>query len=152
MLLLIPAYSGGVLTILSTCILPVLPFIFARADRPFAHYGLPMLMGMALIIVVVATLATVGGGWAIRTHQYGRIVAPPRLASPCSPIVAFSNKLTLRRESEDDSVLWAAGLGVAPGLWAPCAGPILALLVWAGVAAIALSGVTAICNARRPYA
>ena len=29
------AYLGGVLTILSPCILPVLPFVFARADRPF---------------------------------------------------------------------------------------------------------------------
>ena len=28
------AYLGGVLTILSPCILPVLPFVFARADRP----------------------------------------------------------------------------------------------------------------------
>jgi cytochrome c biogenesis protein CcdA len=28
------AYPGGVLTILSCCILPVLPFVFARANRP----------------------------------------------------------------------------------------------------------------------
>jgi len=27
------AYLGGVLTILSPCILPVLPFVFATADR-----------------------------------------------------------------------------------------------------------------------
>jgi cytochrome c biogenesis protein CcdA len=30
------AFVGGVLTILSPCILPVLPFVFARADRRFA--------------------------------------------------------------------------------------------------------------------
>ena len=35
MLLFILAYLGGVLTIVSPCILPVLPFVFARADRPF---------------------------------------------------------------------------------------------------------------------
>ena len=35
MILLLLAYLGGVLTILSPCILPVLPFVFARADRPF---------------------------------------------------------------------------------------------------------------------
>lgn len=40
MLLPILAYLGCVLTILSTCILPVLPFGFARADRPFARNGL----------------------------------------------------------------------------------------------------------------
>ena len=31
MLLLIIAYLGGALTIVSPCILPVLPFVFARA-------------------------------------------------------------------------------------------------------------------------
>ena len=35
MLLFALAYIGGVLTIASPCILPVLPFVFARADpRP----------------------------------------------------------------------------------------------------------------------
>jgi cytochrome c biogenesis protein CcdA len=34
MLLLILAYIGGVLTIACPCILPVLPFVFARADMP----------------------------------------------------------------------------------------------------------------------
>jgi cytochrome c biogenesis protein CcdA len=32
MLVYILAYAGGMLTILSPCILPVLPFVFARAD------------------------------------------------------------------------------------------------------------------------
>jgi len=143
MLLLILAYLGGVLTILSPCILPVLPFVFARADRPFARNGLPMLVGMALTFAVVATLAAVGGGWAVRANQYGRIVAmavlavlgltllSDRVAEWISrPFVALGSKLTQRSESEDESVLSAAGLGVATGLlWAPCAGPILGLLL-----------------------
>ena len=143
MLLLILAYLGGVLTILSPCILPVLPFVFARADRPFTRNGLPMLAGMALTFAVVATLAAVGGGWAVRANQYGRIVALAVLAVlgltllsdhfaewVTRPFVALGNKLTQRSESADDSVLSAAGLGVATGLlWAPCAGPILGLLL-----------------------
>jgi cytochrome c biogenesis protein CcdA len=43
--LFVLAYLGGVLTIASPCILPVLPFVFARSDRPFATSGLPMLAG-----------------------------------------------------------------------------------------------------------
>ena len=39
MVLLTLAYLGGVLTIISPCILPVLPFVFARADRPFLCSG-----------------------------------------------------------------------------------------------------------------
>ena len=33
MLIFVLAYLGGVLTIFSPCVLPVLPFIFARSDR-----------------------------------------------------------------------------------------------------------------------
>ncbi|MEI7037321.1 cytochrome c biogenesis protein DipZ [Fulvimonas yonginensis] len=142
MLLLILAYLGGVLTILSPCILPVLPFVFARADRPFARNGLPMLLGMALTFALVATLAAVGGGWAVRANQYGRAIAlvvlallgltllSTRLAEWLTrPFVALGNRLSQRSEGEG-SVWSAAGLGVATGLlWAPCAGPILGLLL-----------------------
>ncbi len=38
-ILFLLSYLGGVLTILSPCILPVLPFVFARADRPFLRSG-----------------------------------------------------------------------------------------------------------------
>src|SRR5665213_3125902 len=80
MILFLLAYVGGVLTILSPCILPVLPFVFARADRPFARNGLPMLLGMAATFAAVATLAAVAGGWAVKANQYGRIAALALLA------------------------------------------------------------------------
>src|ERR1700712_215788 len=75
MLLLFLAYFGGILTILSPCILPVLPFVFARSDQPFRRSGLPLLAGMAVTFALVARLATVGGGWAVRANQFGRIAA-----------------------------------------------------------------------------
>ncbi len=75
MLLFLLAYIGGILTILSPCILPVLPFVFARADQPFRKSGLPLLAGMAVTFAAVASLATVGGGWAVRANQFGRIAA-----------------------------------------------------------------------------
>jgi cytochrome c biogenesis protein CcdA/thiol-disulfide isomerase/thioredoxin len=143
MILLVLAFLGGVLTILSPCILPVLPFVFARADRPFARNGLPMLIGMALTFALVATLAAVGGGWAVHANQYGRYVALVVLALlgltllsshfaewVSRPFVALGNRLTSRSGAQDDSPWSAAGLGVATGLlWAPCAGPILGLLL-----------------------
>ena len=84
MLLLLLAYFGGVLTILSPCILPVLPFVFARSDQPFRRSGLPLLAGMCLTFALVASLATVGGGWAVRANQFGRIAACRR-AVPAHP-------------------------------------------------------------------
>src|ERR1700730_14761652 len=75
MAIVLLVYLGGVLTILSPCILPVLPFVFARSERRFLSNGLPMLTGMALSFAAIATLAAVGGSWAVRLNQYGRLFA-----------------------------------------------------------------------------
>ncbi|OCP18405.1 cytochrome c biogenesis protein DipZ [Ensifer sp. LC54] len=145
MTLLIIAYLGGALTILSPCILPILPFVFARAEKSFVRSTLPMLAGIAITFEIFATLAAIGGSWAIQANEYGRIAAiallaafgvsllSPRIASALSqPVVDFGNRLMKAtghaRASPD-----AAGsfvLGVATGLlWAPCAGPILGLVL-----------------------
>jgi cytochrome c biogenesis protein CcdA len=73
MLLFILAYLGGALTIVSPCILPVLPFVFARVGQPFLRSTLPVLVGMSATFAAVATLAAVGGGWAVRANEYGRL-------------------------------------------------------------------------------
>ncbi|MBS0578643.1 MAG: cytochrome c biogenesis protein DipZ [Proteobacteria bacterium] len=142
MLLLLVAFAAGVLTILSPCVLPVLPFVFARADRPFLTNGLPLLVSMALVFAVVATLASVAGGWAVAANQYGRIIALVLLAafglSLLSP--ALGNRLMQPLVTLGNRVSSAAGdgagigpsllLGVATGLlWAPCAGPVLGLIL-----------------------
>ena len=74
MTLLLLAYLGGVLTIVSPCILPVLPFVFARAGRPFVRDGLPMLAGMAGDF---RRRRHVGGGWR-RLGGAGQSVRPGR--------------------------------------------------------------------------
>jgi len=142
--LLALAYLGGVLTILSPCILPVLPFVFARADRPFAQSGLPLLVGMALTFAAVATLAAIGGGWAVQANQYGRIVAlavlaffgltllSERLTAYLTrPLVALGSRLSASAAgAQGSSVIPSFLLGVATGLlWAPCAGPVLGLIL-----------------------
>ena len=71
MLIYLLAFVGGVFTILSPCILPVLPFVFAHADRPFRRAGLPLLLGMALTFSIVATAAAYGGHWVARLNQGG---------------------------------------------------------------------------------
>src|SRR6516225_4696230 len=147
MLLLIVAYLGGVLTILSPCILPVLPFVFARSEQRFLTNGLPMLAGMAITFAGIATLAAVGGSWAVRVNQYGRFFAlalltvfaatllSRRLADWLArPFVAMGNRLAQSAPGETASLglLHSLLLGVATGLlWAPCAGPILGLILTA---------------------
>jgi len=141
MLLFLLAYLGGALTILSPCILPVLPFIFARADRPFLRNGLPLLAGMAITFAGVATLAAVGGGWAVAANSAGRWVAIVLLAGfalllilpgladrAMRPLVGLGERLSAK--GSDDRIGGSLLLGVATGLlWAPCAGPILGIIL-----------------------
>src|ERR687898_3310365 len=75
MVLFVLAFLGGVLTILSPCILPVLPFVFTKTGEPFRRSGLPLLIGMAITFAVVASLAAVGGGWVVQANEYGRWLA-----------------------------------------------------------------------------
>ena len=136
-------FLGGALTILSPCVLPVLPFVFTRTGIPFVRGGLPLLVGMAVTFAAVATLAAVGGGWVVSANQWGRWLALalmvafglalsfPTLAERWSrPAVALGNRLSraaARREGHWGSSLL---LGVATGmLWAPCAGPVLGLIL-----------------------
>lgn len=147
MFLLVLAYLGGVLTILSPCILPVLPFVFARSDRPFLRSGLPLLIGMALMFAVVASLAAVGSQWVAQANQIGRWIALvvmalfalalllPRLADHLlSPFQRLGARLSARADAATDAGRGGVGtsllIGVATGLlWAPCAGPILGLIL-----------------------
>ena len=147
MVLFILAYLGGVLTIVSPCILPVLPFVFARAGQPFLRSGLPMLVGMAATFALVATLAAVGGGWAIEANQYGRLFAIALLAlfgltllfpslseRLTRPLVALGARLSQSAdqgaEAGGSTIVPSLLLGVATGLlWAPCAGPVLGLIL-----------------------
>ena len=147
MMLVLLAYFGGVLTIVSPCILPVLPFVFARADRPFVSSGLPLLVGMAATFAAVATLAAVGGGWVVEANQYGRVAAIALLAvfgvtllfpslsdRMTRPLVALGARLSQSADRASgpgaSTVLPSLLLGVATGLlWAPCAGPVLGLIL-----------------------
>ena len=147
MFLLILAYIGGMLTIASPCILPVLPFVFARAGQPFVKSTLPMLAGMAATFAAVASLAAVGGDWAVTANQYGRSLALvvmagfgmillfPAMADRLTrPVVALGTRLSdsadRNRRAGGSVVAASLLLGVATGLlWAPCAGPMLGLIL-----------------------
>lgn len=146
MILFLLSYLAGALTIVSPCILPVLPFVFARADKPFVRNGFPLLIGMAVTFAGVASLAALGGGWAVRANEAGRWIALAVMAvlglslllpavgdRLMRPFVAMGSWLTERAEQhsgDQGDVRASLLLGVATGLlWAPCAGPILGVIL-----------------------
>jgi cytochrome c biogenesis protein CcdA/thiol-disulfide isomerase/thioredoxin len=144
MAMLALAFLGGILTIISPCILPVLPFVFVRADQPFRKSGLPLLAGMALTFAAVAAAATAGGRWVVRANQYGRIAAlvavgvlgltlvwPGFAELLARPFVRLGSGLAQFPDSDSRPGVWRSVLlGIGTGLlWAPCAGPILGLVL-----------------------
>src|SRR5579862_1550437 len=138
MLLYVLAFAGGVLTIVSPCILLVLPFVFSRADQPFRRSGLPLLAGVPITFAAVASVVTLTGAWIVRANQLGRMLALviflvmglalvfPRIAEYLSrPFVRLGVRVQ-QNAHPSPSVGQSFLLGVATGLlWAPCAGPIL---------------------------
>jgi cytochrome c biogenesis protein CcdA/thiol-disulfide isomerase/thioredoxin len=143
MIVAVLAFLGGALTILSPCILPVLPFVFARTEQPFTRSTLPLLIGMAATFAAISTLAAVGGAWAVHLNDYGRVVAMALLAVSAlallsrrfaawatRPFVALGARLASGTAGGASGVAPSLLLGVATGfLWAPCAGPILGLIL-----------------------
>lgn len=137
MVLFIVSYLAGVLTIISPCILPILPFVFSRADQSGLRSTVAMLAGMVITFAAISTLAAVGGSWVVEANEIGRYAALGLLAffgltllsssaavSFSRPIVDLGNRLSSR--GSGSSLL----LGIATGLlWTPCAGPILGLVL-----------------------
>lgn len=135
------AFLGGILTVLSPCILPVVPFLFAGADRKRSSILLT-LGGMALTFALVSSLAVVSSEWVIQASNAGRHVAlivmvlfalsliSARVGDWLArPFVALGNRI----DPDSRKVSGPLGsllIGVATGLlWAPCAGPILGVIL-----------------------
>jgi cytochrome c biogenesis protein CcdA/thiol-disulfide isomerase/thioredoxin len=142
MLIFSLVYLGGLLTIFSPCVLPVLPFIFTRSDQSFRRNGLPILLGMAATFTLLASFAAVGGAWLVEINQYGRyaalllllllgisLIVPSLSERMMRPFVTLGGRLQQQADKQS-SLKGSLLLGVAVGfLWAPCAGPILGLVL-----------------------
>jgi len=139
--MLLIAFFGGVLTILSPCILPVLPLLLSRAGGP-SWSTLLTLLGLASGFALLASLAAVSADWAIEASVWGRYVALAALALSAlallsarlgtwlaQPLLWLGNRLHGdARQLPPALSAWL--LGLATGLlWAPCAGPILGLIL-----------------------
>ncbi|MGF6399816.1 cytochrome c biogenesis protein CcdA/thiol-disulfide isomerase/thioredoxin [Pseudomonas frederiksbergensis] len=135
------AFLGGILTVLSPCILPVVPFLFAGIKRTRSSILLT-LGGMALTFALISSLAVVSSDWVIQANNTGRHVAlivmvlfalsliSARIGGWLArPFVLLGNRLdpnTRKMSGPLGSVM----IGVATGLlWAPCAGPILGVIL-----------------------
>lgn len=135
------AFLGGILTVLSPCILPVVPFLFAGAHRTRSSIILT-LGGMVLTFALISSLAVVSSEWVIKASSTGRQVAlivmvlfalsliSARVGDWLAwPFVLLGNRIDPNRRKMSGP-LSSIMIGVATGLlWAPCAGPILGVIL-----------------------
>jgi cytochrome c biogenesis protein CcdA/thiol-disulfide isomerase/thioredoxin len=149
--ILLLAFLGGVLTILSPCILPIIPLVFARTGRSFARELAPMLAGLALAFTAAALIATATAHWLVVANVLGRDVAlalfavvgitllSPRAAEWIARPATRAGAAMLGAQSSGPATpLRNVIIGMAIGLlWAPCAGPILGVLIAASAVATA---------------
>lgn len=139
--MLLIAFLGGILTVLSPCILPVVPFLFAGVDRSRRSILLT-LAGMVLTFALIASLAVVSSAWVVQANNTGRHVAlivmvlfalsliSARLGSWLArPFVLLGNRIDPGTRALSGP-LKSLSIGIATGLlWAPCAGPILGVIL-----------------------
>ncbi|MBV6821761.1 cytochrome c biogenesis protein DipZ [Pseudomonas sp. PD9R] len=139
--MLLIAFLGGILTVLSPCILPVVPFLFAGANRSRSSIMLT-LGGMVLTFALISSLAVVSSEWVIKASNTGRHVAlivmvlfalsliSARVGDWLArPFVALGNRID-PNSRKMSGPLSSVMIGVATGLlWAPCAGPILGVIL-----------------------
>jgi cytochrome c biogenesis protein CcdA/thiol-disulfide isomerase/thioredoxin len=143
MTLILVSFLAGALTIVSPCILPVVPFVFSRAGQPALRSVLPMLLGMVASFAGIATLSVVGGGLTVEANGIGRLAAIALMALfgltllsrnaaavLSRPLVAIGNRLSHRAGTAAPGIGGSLLLGIATGfLWTPCAGPVLGLVL-----------------------
>ena len=142
MFLILITYLAGVLTILSPCILPVLPFVFSRSQGSFLKNGLPLLAGMCLTFSAFSAVAIVGGEWVSHANVWGRWIAMALLSLFAASLIfpSLSERLVAPLTRAGSRIGNSPGgpqgiggsilVGVSTGLlWAPCAGPILGLVL-----------------------
>lgn len=139
--MLLIAFLGGILTVLSPCILPVVPFLFVGVGRTRRSILLT-LGGMVLTFALVSSLAVTSSEWVAQASNTGRqgalmvmvlfalsLISARVGAWLARPFVLLGNRIDPDHRAQSGA-LKSLLIGVATGLlWAPCAGPILGVIL-----------------------
>jgi cytochrome c-type biogenesis protein len=134
------AFAAGILTVLSPCVLPILPIIFGSATAKSRWGPAALAAGVAIAFTVVGLfIATIGFSLGLNEDVFHKIAGflliafglallVPRLQALLERALGpFSRWASERTARIDAGGLWGqAGLGVLLGaVWSPCVGPTL---------------------------
>jgi cytochrome c-type biogenesis protein len=129
------AYVAGALTILSPCVLPLVPIVLSSAAQ--RHRFAPVALAAGLVLAFTATgfvdTLVVRNAGAIILCLVGIVLLIPRLQDGLSRIATPAAAWASRQQSalDDRAGLWGQALiGALLGIvWAPCVGPTLGAAV-----------------------
>ena len=134
------AFVAGVLSILSPCVLPLVPIVFTTAQSRHRFGPLALGVGLALSFTVVGLfVATIGFSIGLDNDAFrvfggiiligfGLLLAIPPLQARFAALVAPLGAWADRRmgDVQASGLASQAAMGVLLGLvWAPCVGPTL---------------------------
>ncbi len=140
------SFIAGLLTTLSPCVLPILPFLLGSALRKNKKAPLFMIIGLAISFVIVGfTISRFGTFLGLDTEQIRQGSAlililtsvfflskklqnfvSEKLTSFSNIGTNKSNSWKLDESSNIDSIILGSLLGI---IWSPCAGPTLGVAV-----------------------
>lgn len=130
--LLVSAFAAGFASVLSPCVLPILPIVAAGSEKDHKWRPLLLSLGLAISFVAMGVLSSLAGGWLASRMRMIEIVAGVLVAVMglllLLGIDAFKNLTTFQRFSHKAGTGPFSGivLGMALGLvWIPCVGPFL---------------------------
>jgi cytochrome c biogenesis protein CcdA len=134
------AFAAGILTVLSPCVLPILPIVFGAASSERRFGPVALAGGVAVSFTIVGLfIALVGFSLGIDETVFHRVVGVLLVAFGLvllTPWLQHGLEAVLRPFSgwagarithlNGSGLLGQAGLGVALGaVWSPCVGPTL---------------------------
>ncbi len=127
------AFAAGVLTVLSPCILPILPIVVGRSLQSHRYGPVAMVCGLISGFAVAGSLLGIAASWltplatGLRTVAIGVLLFMGILAIfPTLNYRFFSYFRIQPKDSQTKGLMGEFWLGTQLGLlWTPCAGPVL---------------------------
>ena len=131
------SFLGGLLTVLSPCVLPILPIIVGRSFQSHRYGPIAIVLGLISGFAVAGSLLGIAASWLTQVAIVLRMVAIGVLLFmgwlaifPNLSDRFFSYFRIQPKESQAKGLMGEFWLGTQLGLlWTPCAGPVLASIL-----------------------